>query len=69
MIANHDEASFGLLRYSLGGYRPSKTARLTMSPDQMTVGLDSRLEGGVVSLAAHSIPKPDDSKPPTYAKQ
>ena len=37
MIANHDEASFGLLRYSLGGYRPSKTARLTVS--------DSRIHG------------------------
>ncbi len=34
MITNHDEASFGLLRYSLGGYRPSKTARLTMSGAQ-----------------------------------
>ena len=31
MIANHDETNFGLLRYSLGGYRPSQTARLTMS--------------------------------------
>ena len=31
MVTNHDEASFGLLRYSLGGYRPSKTARLTLS--------------------------------------
>jgi hypothetical protein len=31
VIANHDEASFGLLRYFLGGYRPSQTARLTMS--------------------------------------
>jgi hypothetical protein len=31
MITNHDETSFGLLRYSLGGYRPSKTARLTLS--------------------------------------
>ena len=30
MIANHDEASFGLLRYSLGGNRPSQTAHLTM---------------------------------------
>ena len=30
MITNHDEASFGLLRYFLGGYRPSKTARLTL---------------------------------------
>ena len=31
MITNHDETSFGLLRYFFGGYRPSKTARLTMS--------------------------------------
>ena len=31
MIANHNEVSFELLRYFLGGYRPSKTARLTMS--------------------------------------
>ena len=31
VIANHDEASFGLLRYFLGGYRPSKTAHLTRS--------------------------------------
>ena len=31
MITNHDEVSFGLLRYSLGGYRPSKTARLKLS--------------------------------------
>lgn len=44
MIANHDEASFGLLRYSLGGYRPSKTARLTMSKFQLHGSLlDSRL--------------------------
>lgn len=43
MIANHDEASFGLLRYSLGGYRPSKTARLTMSDAQLHgLSLDSR---------------------------
>ena len=31
MIANHNEASLGLLRYFLGGYRPSQTARLTLS--------------------------------------
>lgn len=43
MIANHDEVSFGLLRYSLGGYRPSKTARLTMSESQFHgISLDSR---------------------------
>ena len=44
MITNHDEASLGLLRYSLGGYRPSKTARLTMSVPQFHgVTLDSQL--------------------------
>ena len=44
MIANHDEASLGLLRYFLGGYRPSKTARLTMSDSQIHgISLDSRL--------------------------
>lgn len=35
MIANHDEISFGLLRYFLGGYRPSKTAHLTMSKSRI----------------------------------
>ncbi len=43
MIANHNEVSFGLLRYSLGGYRPSKTARLTMSESQIhETSLDSQ---------------------------
>lgn len=43
MIANHDEVSLGLLRYLLGGYRPSKTARLTMSKFQLHGSLlDSR---------------------------
>jgi hypothetical protein len=44
VITNHDEASFGLLRYFLGGYRPSKTARLAMSDSQLHgMSLDSRL--------------------------
>ena len=44
MIANHDEASFGLLRYFLGGYRPSKTARLTLSESRIHwISLDSQL--------------------------
>ena len=44
VITNHDEASFGLLRYSLGGYRPSKTARLTVSSLQFHGALlDSQL--------------------------
>ena len=52
MIANHDEASFGLLRYSLGGYRPSKTARLAMSDSQIHgISLDSRLVKTGISTA------------------
>ncbi len=52
MIANHDEASFGLLRYSLGGYRPSKTARLAMSDSQLHgISLDSRLVKTGISTA------------------
>ena len=30
-IADRAEETFAILRYSLGGYRPSKTDRLTMS--------------------------------------
>ena len=45
MIANHDEVSFELLRYFLGGYRPSKTARLTMSDPRIHgVSLDFRTD-------------------------
>ena len=55
VITNHDEASFGLLRYSLGGYRPSKTARLTLSSLQLQgVLLDSQLVKTSISLAAPS---------------
>ena len=31
MISNHSEGTFGRLRYTLGGDRPSQTAHLTMS--------------------------------------
>ena len=37
MISNHSEGTFGRLRYSLGGDRPSQTAHLTLSPDPITV--------------------------------
>lgn len=65
MIANHDEASFGLLRYFLGGYRPSKTARLTLSNLRIhEVLLDSQsFKTGISTVAPspltrglHSLP-------------
>ena len=65
MIADHDEVSFGLLRYSLGGYRPSKTARLTLSDVQIHgLSLDSQLgKTGIstvtppyLTIELHSLP-------------
>ena len=39
LIANQAEGTFGRLRYSLGGDRPSQTTRLALSPIQiMDVG-------------------------------
>ena len=35
MVSVHAERTFERLRYSFGGDRPSQTARLTMSPDQI----------------------------------
>ncbi len=56
VITNHDEVSFGLLRYSLGGYRPSKTARLTMSNPQFHgVLLDSWPDKTGISRLANTI--------------
>ena len=36
MIANHAEQTFELLRYALGGNRPSQTDPLTLSPGRVT---------------------------------
>ena len=65
MIANHDEGSFELLRYFLGGYRPSKTARLALSISLIQgMMLDSQLvKTGISTLTPapltrhiHSLP-------------
>ena len=58
MISNHSEGTFGRLRYTLGGDRPSQTAHLTMS---RAVLQRSRLESqqsksGIPKLTPH-MPK------------
>ena len=65
MISNHSEGTFGRLRYSLGGDRPSQTTHLTMSQARIH---GSRLEpqqskSGIPKLAPrkpefslHSLP-------------
>jgi len=58
MIANHAEHTIALLRYFLGGYRPSKTDRLPVSLGLIQgTRLDSSYLKGGVSLATPPPPK------------
>ena len=58
MVTDHAEPTFALLRYSLGGYRPSKTDRLPWFPVRFHgPGLDFPISKGGVSLTAPQIPK------------
>ena len=51
MIADHAEVTFELLRYCLGGNRPSQTDPLTLFPLRLHgVGLDVRLHKTGISL-------------------
>ena len=51
MIADHAEGTFELLRYCLGGNRPSQTDPLTLSPTRIHgPGLDIRLTKTGISL-------------------
>ena len=60
------EGTFGRLRYSLGGDRPSQTAHLTMSPDRFH---GRRLEfqkpkGGIPTSTPHKLTLMFPSLPP-----
>jgi hypothetical protein len=65
VIANHDEVSFGLLRYFLGGNRPSQTARLTMSISLIQgIMLDSRyVKTGISRMTPHPLARAYHSLP------
>ena len=66
MIANHAERTLELLRYSLGGNRPSQTDSLTRSPAQIHgTGLDVRFtKGGISRLPQRSLTRPFHRLPP-----
>ena len=66
MISNHSEGTFGRLRYSLGGDRPSQTACLTLSPPRIHCsGLESQQsKGGIPTSAPHPLTRVLLSLPP-----
>ncbi len=61
MISKHTKPTLELLRYSLGGDRPSQTAHLTVSPDRIHgSGLDLKCNKGGISRLPPQRPKPLD---------
>src|SRR2546421_12790632 len=66
-IANRAEGTFELLRYLLGGDRPSQTAHLALSAARLHgTGLELKHDKGGVSSSAPPDPEvPRHSLPPT----
>ena len=65
-IADRAEGTIALLRYSLGGDRPSQTAQLTLFPVGFSgAGLELRhLQGGISTSAPHALARTLRSLPP-----
>ena len=57
-ISGRAEGTFGRLRYTFGGDRPSQTARLTRSRHLLHVRLEFRYRKGGIPRAALHQPKP-----------
>ena len=67
LIANQAEGTFELLRYSLGGDRPSQTAHLALSAARIHgSGLEFKHNKGGVSLIGSTGTGIPASQPPTY---
>ena len=66
MVANHGEPTFGLLRYLLGGNRPSQTDRLPRSrPPLQGARLDNQApRGGISPTAPRRLTPPPQCLPP-----
>ena len=66
-IADRAEGTFELLRYLLGGDRPSQTAQIALSAARFHgSGLELKHDKAGVSVSAHQVPEhPDHSLPAT----
>ena len=56
VISNHAEGTFGRLRYSLGGDRPSQTTRLLLSCCRITARVSVPDKSGWCSIGALRLP-------------
>ena len=65
MISKHAKPTLKLLRYNLGGDRPSQTAHLTVSPSRFHgLGLDLKWHKGGISPLTPRSPKRTDLRLP-----
>ena len=66
MVSIHAEPTFERLRYSLGGDRPSQTARLTVSPDPIQGRRleNQQIKGGIPRVAPPKLTPRLPSLPP-----
>ena len=70
LIANQAEGTFALLRYSLGGDRPSQTAQLKLSAAQlMGISVRTKVYPGWYFNVGSARTGVRTSMPPTYPTQ
>jgi hypothetical protein len=66
-IANRAEGTFGLLRYLLGGDRPSQTAQIALSPARVHgTGVRTQARQGWCFSDGSPGPESPGSQPPSY---
>ena len=65
MISIHPEGTFGRLRYSLGGDRPSQTPHLALFPTLLS-GVRPKISEEWYFTVASEPPKSGSSQAPTY---
>ena len=66
MVSNHSEGTFGRLRYSLGGDRPSQTVHQALSFVRITESKlgSQNLKGGIPRVTPHQLTPMLQSLPP-----
>ena len=65
-VSNRGEGTFARLRYSLGGDRPSQTARLALSARRLTARVRNPVRQGWYFTAGSAQADAQASQPPSY---